>query len=82
MDLNLFDTYKVASRLPPDIFRTVCLRAAQSEVSEFRPIEGAPNSESVVQKVISQDVEYDSDENYYRHVWKYYLDNEQLAKEV
>ena len=86
LDLKLFDNYKVASRLPPDIFRTICLRATQAEVSEFNATEGLPlltrQQESEVQRLISQDVEYDENDNYYRQVWKFYLDNEQLLKEV
>lgn len=27
MDMMLFDSYKVASRLPYDIFKTICLKA-------------------------------------------------------
>ena len=42
LDLKLFDNYKVASRLPPDIFRTICLRATHAEVSEFNATEGLP----------------------------------------
>jgi len=36
----------------------------------------------VLRKLLKQDVFYDENDNYYRHVFKFYLDNEQLLKEV
>ena len=35
-----------------------------------------------VQKLINSEVIFDKNDNYYRQVWKFYLDNEQLLKEV
>lgn len=71
MDMKLFDSYKVASRLPYDIFKTICLKAVQTEVSDF-----AAEDQNTVQKIIGSDVNFDENENYYRTIWKYYLDNE------
>lgn len=34
-DYKLFETYKVASKLPPDIFETMCADSLQQKVSAF-----------------------------------------------
>ncbi len=71
IDMKLFDSYKVASLLPDDIFKNLCLKAVQTEVSDF-------NTEDInpVQKLINTEVNFDQNENYYRSIWKFYLDNE------
>ena len=35
MDFKLFENYKVASKLPYDIFKTICQKAAEPIVSDF-----------------------------------------------
>ena len=35
-----------------------------------------------MQKLINTEIVFDESDNYYRHTWKFYLDNEQLLKEV
>ena len=39
MDYRLFDSYKVASQLPPDIFKQICQEAIKPSISEFQ-VEG------------------------------------------
>ena len=84
MDLSLFEHYKVASKLPENIFQQICQNAAfTQEVSDFDPSKPSNEAEeNIVQKLIQQEIRYDENDNYYRHMWKFYLDNEQLLKEV
>lgn len=53
MDLKLFDTYKVASRLPYDIFQTICKNAAQPEVSDFSAEQAHAQQANPVHKIIN-----------------------------
>lgn len=53
-------------------------------MSDFTAGQDSGNAldENELRKLIKQDVLYDENDNYYRHVWKFYLDNESLLKEV
>lgn len=53
MDLKLFDTYKVASRLPYDIFQNICKNAVQPEVSDFSAEQQHNGDANPVHKLIS-----------------------------
>ena len=77
MDMDVFETYKVGSKLPIDAMQQICKKAVLQEVSEFNQTEPTQ-----LQRMIGGDVVYDRKSNYYRQVWKFYLDNEQLIKEV
>ena len=79
LNMTLFEKYKVASKLPHDAFQNICMQAAEEDVSCFSP-EG--NKLTVLQELVNREIKYESGENYYRQVWKFYLDNEQLLKEV
>ena len=71
MDLDLFETYKVGSKLPTDAMQQICKKAVLQEISEFNQSEPTQ-----LQRMIGADVVYDRKSNYYRQVWKFYLDNE------
>lgn len=83
MNLRLFENYKVASKLPDEIFKNICKEAVYHPViTEFSAEPGQSQSKNTIADIINDEVTFNSENNYYRQTWRVFLDNEQLLKEV
>ena len=83
INLRLFENYKVASKLPADIFKIICKEAvSQPVISEFSAEPGYPQTKDLIADIINDETTYNRESNYYRQMWRVFLDNEQLLKEV
>ena len=83
MNLRLFENYKVASKLPDEIFKKICKEAVYHPViTEFSAEPGQSQSKNTIADIINDEVAFNSENNYYRQTWRVFLDNEQLLKEV
>lgn len=86
IDFKLFETYKVASKLPDDIFKNMCRDQLQKRITAFTTEadqEGDQSADVEIENALrGKDLDFDPKVNYYKLFWRSYLDNEQLLKEL
>ena len=81
-NFKLFETYKVASKLPDDIFQTMCHDQLSKRISAFTTEEPEKEEQEIENALSGKALNFDPKTNYYRMFWRSYLDNEQLLKEL